>query len=102
VNLATVPAVRTDVRAATGEAEGFLFGNSVGNGAESRAVPIGANTALVTYLRANAEYNIVQHGFYHELHEIERCQPRQAAQRLETGARILCDAGLSAPKTFVA
>ena len=100
VNLATVPAVRTDARSASGEAEGFLFGKV--SAGEGRAAPLGENAELTDYLRENRLYNIVQHGFHHDVHEFERCGRGEAVRRLTEGAKHLRDAGFAQPKAFVA
>ena len=54
VNLATIPLVRTDVKLASGEPEGFLLGAT-----EAAALPIASNARLTEYLRANDGFRIV-------------------------------------------
>src|SRR5688500_19191659 len=55
VNLAVIPNVRTDVKIPTGEYEGFLWRTP---GLKEETMPIGTNTELTDYLKANPEYQI--------------------------------------------
>ena len=71
VNLATIPHVRTDVKLANGEPEGFLLGAT-----DATALPIASNARLVEYLRANDGFRIVQHGYHHDMFEFEK-HPRE-------------------------
>ena len=104
VNLATIPNVRTDVRIPSGDLEGFLYGVPALAG---ETLPIGSNTELTEYLKSNPQYRIVQHGCYHDYFEFDRrgpcrSQPAAVARRLEHGRTQLQQAGLGAPRTFVA
>jgi len=72
------------------------------NGNPAAVLAIGQNQALVRYLLANPEYNIVQHGFHHDYLEFDRADPAEISQRLESGTRLLMDAGFPRPQTFVA
>jgi hypothetical protein len=104
INLATIPNVRTDVRIPSGELEGFLYGAPALAG---ETLPIGSNTELVEYLKSNPQYRIVQHGCHHDYFEFDgrgpcRSGPAAVARRLEHGRTHLQQAGLGAPRTFVA
>ena len=97
VNLATIPHVRTDVKLASGEPEGFLLGAT-----DAAALPIASNARLTEYLRANDGFRIVQHGYHHDMFEFERHPRAEIARRLAHGTELLREAGFAAPKTFVA
>lgn len=103
VNLATIPNVRSDVFLPNGEPEGFLVASK---GAKSGLYPIGANQKLVSYLKENQGYKIVQHGCHHEFvgtrTEFDHDNRRDIARRLDEGLRHLEEAGLGRPRTFVA
>lgn len=99
VNLAVIPAVRRDAKTPDGKPEDFLFG---GNGVASDTHPIGDNRKLVSYLRAEPFYRIVQHGCYHDTFEFAIDDETEIARRITNGRRHLADAGFPAPKTFVA
>jgi Uncharacterized protein conserved in bacteria (DUF2334) len=101
VNLATIPAVATDVHRPDGQLEGFLWKKTNGQPARE-TLPLHRGHPVVEYLRANPGYHIVQHGFHHDPFEFD-CEDReQVANRLEQGRKLFADAGLSAPETFVA
>lgn len=126
VNLATIPEVSTNARQSDGRPEGFLLqkaktqpakpagahaanGNGCGSAqsgaAESsspRTVPIAENTRLVSYLKQNPGYHIVQHGCHHDYLEFDRPEHPEVARRLEHGTRRLLEAGFCQPRTFVA
>jgi len=103
VNLATIPNVRTDVKIPSGELEGFLSVTpEVTRGAMNGTVPIGTHTELLRYLKANPEYHIVHHGWQHDYFEFDRPNASDVAQRLDAGRKQLEEAGLGAPRTFVA
>ena len=100
VNLATIPNVRTDVKVPSGEFEGFL--SVTPDVRRGQTVPIGTHTELLRYLKANPEYRIVHHGWQHDYFEFDRPDADEIARRLDTGRRQLQEAGLGAPRTFVA
>jgi Uncharacterized protein conserved in bacteria (DUF2334) len=97
VNLAVIPNVRTDVKISTGEYEGFLWGRPA-----EETLPIGTNIELIHYLKANPEYRIIQHGCYHDYFEFDEPDAAAVRRRLEHGRTQLQQAGLGAPRTFVA
>lgn len=99
VNLSVIPEVRTDVRLPDGRPEGFLMART---GDEPETLPMAANTELVSYLKANDGYHIVQHGCHHDYFEFERINRVDIARRLEHGAQRLQEAGLGRPRAFVA
>jgi hypothetical protein len=103
VNLAVIPNVRSDITYGAGIPEGFLVAK---NGTPKKFVPIGENQELVDYLLANRGFHVLQHGFTHEFVE-GRCEFElqniaEAQRRIETGRRLLREAGLPEPETFVA
>jgi hypothetical protein len=98
VNLATIPNVRTDVKTPDGEYEGFLLWR---NGS-AETLPIGTNGTLVDYLKANPEYRVIHHGWQHDYFEFDREDRTEIARRLDQGRAQLQEAGLGAPRTFVA
>jgi hypothetical protein len=99
VNLATIPAVRTDARMPNGQREGFLFG---AKGDEPATVPLVANPGLTAYLRANAGFQIVQHGCHHDPFEFDSHDRANVVRRLEEGAERIREAGLKPASAFVA
>lgn len=99
VNLATIPAVRSDARTPDGKREGFLF---AAKGDEPATVPMAANPGLTGYLRANPGFKIVQHGCHHDPFEFDRRDRAEVIQRLEHGAERLREAGLTPASAFVA
>lgn len=99
VNLATIPAVRTDARTPDGKREGFLLG---AKGGEPLTVPIASNPGLTAYLRSNTGFQIVQHGCYHDPFEFDSNHRADVVQRLEHGAARLREAGLQPASAFVA
>jgi hypothetical protein len=99
VNLAVIPDVATNALTPDGKPEGFLFAK---NGTRSATVPIGANPNLVNYLRENPAYQVVQHGCHHDCFEFNRESPVEISARLEHGRKLLSEAGLGSPDTFVA
>lgn len=99
VNLATIPAVRTDARTPDGRREGFLLG---ARGGEPATMPLAANTGLTAYLRANAGFHIVQHGCHHDPFEFDSRRRADVVQRLEHGAERLREAGVNVSSAFVA
>jgi len=100
VNLATIPNVRTDVKTPGGEYEGFLMAGNTAPGAP--ALPIGSNSNLLAYLKDNPEYRIVHHGWQHDYFEFDRNDAAEIARRLDAGRAEFREAGLGAPRTFVA
>jgi hypothetical protein len=99
VNLATIPEVALGTTLPDGKPEGFL---AYRNGAKNPTVPIEANTKLVSYLRENPGYEIVQHGLHHDYLEFERLSSATVGDWLEQGTKALMNAGFARPKTFVA
>lgn len=103
VNLATIPNVCTDVRYGEGILEGFLVAK---NGTPQPFLPIGDNEKLVTYLRTNPGYHVVQHGCNHDFVngrcEFDQADRKDIVRRIELGRTRLREAGLGAPETFVA
>jgi hypothetical protein len=99
VNLATIPEVALDTTLPNGKPEGFL---AYRNGTTTRTAPLGANTKLVTYLRKNKGFEIVQHGLHHDYLEFDGVDRTSVSDLLDEGTRLLLDAGFSQPKTFVA
>jgi hypothetical protein len=99
VTLATIPEVRTDVRAADGRLEGFL---AAGRGPNVPVAPIGLARELVDYIRAEPGYHVAQHGCHHDILEFGGSDRGELARRLDRGAAVLRDAGFSKPAAFVA
>ena len=99
INLATIPNVRTNARTPNGQLEGFL---SVLQSPATDTAEITVNSELLTYLKQNPGFKIVQHGFYHDYFEFDMSDPTEIARRLNEGADILDSAGLGRPRTFVA
>src|SRR5436190_3551018 len=103
VCLATIPDVRSDVRYPNGELEGFLV---AAKGVKPGYYPIGSNQKLVNYLKANSNYEIVQHACHHEfVHgnpEFDQNDAGDVARRLDHGTECLRDAGFPKSDTFVA
>src|SRR5690349_5572167 len=92
VNLAVIPDVRTDAVRSDGRPEKFLFAKNSG---DELTLPIGDNTNLVSYLRDNPGFQIVQHGYDHSFFEFDSISARDICDRLEQGTRLLMDAGFS-------
>ena len=89
----------TDARTPAGALEEFLFWR---NGATAPSLPIESNAPLVSYLRKNPGYHIVQHGCHHNPKEFNALGQKEAARRAERGTRALMQAGFPKPETFVA
>lgn len=102
INLATIPEVATDATRADGRLEGFLLQHGSGETPKRTTIPLASNQPLVSYLRENPGYHIVQHGCHHDYHEFDRTIPSEIGRRLEYGAQRLLDAGFPRPNTFVA
>jgi hypothetical protein len=99
VNLAVIPEVNVNTRMSDGTPEGYLFAR---NGATSDTIAIGANPALVGYLKENPGFHALQHGCHHDFLEFDAPNRLEAAARIERGARALAEAGFPKPQTFVA
>ena len=98
VNLATIPNVNTGVVCPDGQREGYLaFAGAIGPA--HRAMD--DNPALVDYLRSNAGYHIVQHGYDHTYFEFSSNDGAEMARRLDEGTRLLVKAGFPNPRAFV-
>ncbi|HWF20158.1 MAG TPA: DUF2334 domain-containing protein, partial [Verrucomicrobiae bacterium] len=100
VNLATIPEVSLEAISPDGHPEAFLFGNTANS--KTRTKPLAGNDELVSYLRKNSGYRIVQHGLHHDCFEFDRDDRAEVRRRLQRGTDLLVTAGFSAPKTFVA
>jgi hypothetical protein len=99
VNLATIPKVRTDTISTNGELEKYLFAKHADTPAE---LPIASNGTLVRYLRDNAGYQVVQHGYDHSLFEFGSDHRPDIENRLDQGTEAFKTAGFPQPRTFVA
>jgi hypothetical protein len=107
VNLATIPNVRSDVfypkGPLKGQPEGFLV---AAKDVKPGTYPIGSNQKLVSYLKQNPGYNIVQHAYHHEFvngePEFDIYDRADIARRLDLGTKYLVEAGFPKPQTFVA
>ena len=100
VNLATIPAVRTDAHQLDGRPEGFLrFG---GERRSVNWVPVGSCPQLTDYLHGNPGDRVVQHGYDHSLFEFTGLDERQLGRRIDEGARLLAEAGFPQTPAFVA
>jgi Uncharacterized protein conserved in bacteria (DUF2334) len=99
VNLATIPFVNTSARWKDGSEEGFLFAKQ---GNEPSHLSIAANGGLLAYLNSNEGYRIVHHGYAHDYLEFDAKDGRKIGQLLDAGRKCFEDAGLNAPRSFVA
>jgi predicted deacetylase len=99
INLATIPEVTLNACTGEGKPEGFLHFR---NGHTEATMPIGSNSKLVSYLKENHGYEILQHGLHHDYAEFERTARTEVPNRLERGTRLLTEAGFARPRTFVA
>ncbi len=68
----------------------------------AETIPIGQNSKLVSYLKDNPSYHILQHGCHHEYLEFDRPSYAEIAARLDKGAEYLRESGFARPLTFVA
>jgi hypothetical protein len=99
VNLAVIPNVSTTAKMPDGRPEGFLREAS---GSVQANLPIGGNAELVEYLLNNRGFEILQHGFQHDLFEFESLGREETEFRMESGTQMLLQAGFARPRTFVA
>ncbi|MEW6306709.1 MAG: DUF2334 domain-containing protein [Verrucomicrobiota bacterium] len=99
VNLSVIPSVRSDLILPDGRPEGFLTAKE---GDAPPLVPIEYNPELVSYLKINAGYHIVQHGCHHDPCEFDRENRDDVIHRLDQGTTDLKNAGFATPRTFVA
>jgi Uncharacterized protein conserved in bacteria (DUF2334) len=99
VNLAVIPEVRTDVRAADGRIEGFL---SAGRGPLGPLAAMAQAPALVGYIKSEPGFRVAQHGCHHDMLEFGITDRGEIARRLDRGAEALKEAGFAAPPAFVA
>jgi hypothetical protein len=103
VHLAVIPNVRTDTTYRGGHPEGFLVAKK---SPVDLHLPISAHQELVRYLQDNPGYEILQHGYNHEIVnrscEFEKHDSREIVRRLEQGTHHLLEAGFPRPQTFVA
>ena len=98
VNLAVIPEVATNTRMANGQWEGYLLNSG---SEQKQTVAIGDNPELVGYLRRNPGFQIVQHGFHHEMLEFNNPDRAELGRRLDEGTALLTGAGFPRPETFV-
>lgn len=98
VNLAVIPWVRTELRKEDGQPWEWLGSETT---SEARAIPVGHNSELTSYLRANPGFHIAQHGCHHERAEFARHSRLEIGRRLSQGAALLLNAGLGYPIAFV-
>src|SRR5882762_5181440 len=99
VNVATIPCVCSDAKRPDGGPEAFLWRANM-RGAD--CYPLSGESALTNYVRANPGYHIVQHGLHHKPFEFDSGNRAEVADRLESGRRLLKQAGFSNCETFVA
>ena len=97
VNLAVIPSVALDTTKPDGELEGYLLKHR-----SKGILPIGGNQQLISYLRQNPLYHVVQHGCHHEYLEFEKLQNGEVAARIAEGMQALRESGFKKPETFVA
>jgi hypothetical protein len=99
INLAVIPDVDSDATMPGGGTEGFLRA-----GPEKRVGtrPLGSNPALARYLLENPGYHVLQHGCHHDCFEFDRDASGEISRRITRGKRLLLEAGLPEPETFVA
>jgi hypothetical protein len=120
VNLAVIPAVTLEAHMANGKPEGFLLAATHDRATERlrqgprplaaapdgvhspTTIPLAVNPELVSYLRQNQGFHVVQHGCHHDFLEFDRADSHQLAIRLDRGTQLLVDAGLPRPRAFVA
>jgi hypothetical protein len=100
VNLAVIPEVRTTVTCPDGRLEGYLAAGHPSPGAAT--VRLEESPGLVAFLRANRGFQIVQHGCFHDRFEFDRLDRKEAGSLLDLGRRRFLEAGLGAPRAFVA
>ncbi len=93
------PAAAAAVSALAEPRPGCLRSGADGN---NSAVPLGNNEKLVSYLRANPGFRVVQHGCHHDYLEFDSTDREEISRRLDHGAHLLQEAGLPKPQTFVA
>jgi hypothetical protein len=99
VNLAVIPEVRTDVRAADGRLEGFL---SAGKGPPGPLAAMAQAPALVSFIKAEPAFKVAQHGCHHDMFEFGITDRNEIIGRLDRGAEALREAGFARPCAFVA
>ena len=99
VNLAVIPAVRTNVRMPDGRLEGFLCTR---DGHASEIAPIYGNADLLSYLFNNRLYHFAQHGLHHDYFEFDSANGKDVQGRIEEGTHLLLNAGFPQPRAFVA
>jgi hypothetical protein len=99
VNLAVIPEVRTDVRAADGRLEGFI---AAGRGPAGSLAAMGQAPALVSLLRSEPGFRVAQHGCHHDMFEFGITDRDEIVRRLDRGAEALEEAGFARPTAFVA
>lgn len=102
VNLAVIPEVRTDVRLPDGKLEGFLTAGGRRSGRRANLLPLGQSPDIVSYLRSEPGYHVLQHGCHHDYLEFGGTDRSELAKRLDRGRQRLLEAGFGTPDTFVA
>ncbi|MBC8095996.1 MAG: DUF2334 domain-containing protein, partial [Akkermansiaceae bacterium] len=99
VNLAVIPAARTDTLSTDSRLEKYLLAKRAGT---SPALPLAGNAGLVCYLHENPGFHLLQHGYDHSLFEFGSNQRAEIATRLDQGTAALAAAGFPKPQIFVA
>jgi hypothetical protein len=99
VNLATIPRVNTRAVWRDGSPEGF---RAFATGDEPPHLALGENSGLTDYLKSNALFRLVLHGYEHTYLEFQRPDAADLAQRLDHGLELFHQAGFPRPTTFVA
>jgi len=99
VQLSVIPKVNTRATLPDGRPEWYLPNDPT---ALAETIAIGEHHELTAYLRANREFGIVQHGFEHTFQEFLATDDLRIRRSLYDGAKLLVDAGLGRPSTFVA
>lgn len=97
VNLAVIPEVRRATTDPRGRREAF-----VPEQPGEPTVPLAAGRDLVSYLKDNPGYHLVQHGCHHDCFEFGVSDRAEIERRLERGAARFAEAGLARPRVFVA
>ena len=99
IQLSVIPNVNTRATLPDGRPEWYLPNDPSGHPA---TLPIGEHRELVSYLRSNPGYGIVQHGLEHTFQEFLAADEDRARRSLSQGADLLAAAGLGRPSAFVA
>jgi hypothetical protein len=100
VNLAVIPEVRTTVLGPDGQLEGYLPAGLPPEGAGT--VRLEESPALLAFFRENPGICLAQHGCFHDRFEFDQLDRDRANRLLDLGTQRFREAGLAAPRTFVA